>query len=103
MSLRAVELQITIPRTHDAGKLQEQLQQRPVNDMAHLADEQKKQIEKQQQRANATDKAEKERIKDQQNKNQSDQQEQNGGASSQKKVKNKAQHPYKGHRVDISL
>lgn len=28
MSLKAIELQVALPRTHDAGKVQEQLHQR---------------------------------------------------------------------------
>lgn len=28
MSLKAIELQVALPRTHDAGRVQEQLQQR---------------------------------------------------------------------------
>ena len=28
MSLKAIELQVALPRTHDAGKMQEQIQQR---------------------------------------------------------------------------
>ena len=36
MSMKSVEIQIALPRTHDAGKLQEQLQQRGQlqNDLA---------------------------------------------------------------------
>ena len=104
MSLRTVELQITIPRTHEAGKIQEQLQQRPLNDMAHLAEEEKKNIAKQQEKTSATEQAEHEKIKEQQKQNHANQQ--NAKQDDQQKdrtKKTKLQHPYKGHSVDISL
>lgn len=37
MSLKPVELQIALPRTHDAGKVQNNLQQRPALDQQQLA------------------------------------------------------------------
>lgn len=104
MSLRTVELQITIPRTHEAGKIQEQMQQRPLNDMAHLAEEEKKNIAKQQEKTAATEHAEQEKIKDQQKQNQSNRQNAKRDDQQKDQVnKQKIQHPYKGHSVDISL
>jgi len=102
MSLKAVELQITIPRTHDAGRIQEQLQQRPLNDQAHLLNEQKKEIQKQQHITSELEKTEKEKIKDQskQNNSNSNQHQSNSPKESKKR---KTQHPYKGQKVDISL
>ena len=37
MSLKAIEMQIALPRTHDAGKIQEQLQQRGQHLQEHAA------------------------------------------------------------------
>jgi hypothetical protein len=102
MSLKAVELQITIPRTHDAGKIQEQLQQRPLNDQAHLSNEQRKEIEKQQHVTSELEKTEKEKIKDQSKQNQSNSNQHQNNSKNESKKK-KTQHPYKGQKVDISL
>lgn len=104
MSLKAVELQITIPRSQDAGRIQEQLQQRPQNDQTHLINEQKKEINKQLQKTKESEKTEKEKIKDQQNKHSKDQQnKQNDDKVEDKAKKKQLKHPYKGHSVDISL
>ncbi|MDF2670707.1 MAG: hypothetical protein K0R67_3013, partial [Paenibacillus sp.] len=37
MSLKSVEMQMAIPRTNDAGMLQNQLSQKPMHDQAALA------------------------------------------------------------------
>ena len=46
MSLKAIEMQIALPRTQDAGKIQEQLQQRSQVQLDHAAHEVQKQVEK---------------------------------------------------------
>ena len=38
MSLKAIEMQVTLPRTLDAGKIQEQMQQRGQN-MINIAND----------------------------------------------------------------
>ncbi|MGN1386545.1 MAG: hypothetical protein ACI4XS_08085 [Bacillus sp. (in: firmicutes)] len=47
MSLKAIELQVALPRTHDAGKLQEQIQQKGKLTHDFSAREMQKEVEKQ--------------------------------------------------------
>lgn len=103
MSLRAVELQITIPRTQDAGRIQEQLQQRPQIDQTHLMNEQKKELDKQLQKTKQSEKTEKENIKNQEKKHSKNQQNQQNAKKGAEKKKKEVKHPFKGHSVDISL
>jgi hypothetical protein len=46
MSLKVIEMQIALPRTQDAGKIQEQLQQRSQIQHDHAAHEVQKEVEK---------------------------------------------------------
>ena len=46
MSLKVIEMQIALPRTQDAGKIQEQLQQRSQIQLDHAAHEVQKEVEK---------------------------------------------------------
>lgn len=46
MSLKVIEMQIALPRTQDAGKIQEQLQQRSQIQLDHAAQEVQKEVEK---------------------------------------------------------
>lgn len=47
MSLKAIELQVALPRTHDAGKVQEQLHQRSQITQDLATREMQKEIKKQ--------------------------------------------------------
>lgn len=44
MSLKVIEMQIALPRTQDAGKIQEQLQQRSQIQLDHAAQEVQKEV-----------------------------------------------------------
>ncbi|OEF98630.1 hypothetical protein [Desulfuribacillus alkaliarsenatis] len=106
MSLKAIELQVAIPRTKDAGRIQEQLQQRPQNDQTQLANAQKKNIVKEQQKTLETQQTEHQKIKEHQekhNKNSNQQQNKNRKNKSDKDNQKSTKHPFKGHSVDISL
>lgn len=46
MSLKVIEMQIALPRTQDAGKIQEQMQQRSQVQLDHAAHEVQKEVEK---------------------------------------------------------
>lgn len=101
MSLKLVELQVALPRTHDLGKLQEQLQQKGQLVQDHLASaQQKEDIEKKNQ-VNKYDETTKNEL-------QKDRQNSNGASDSKKRKKQKEQmyqveshHPYKGNLIDI--
>lgn len=55
MSLKAVELQIAVPRTSEAGKYQSEYQQRPMNEQALLGQKTEQETEKIRQRSSAVD------------------------------------------------
>lgn len=101
MSLKLVELQVALPRTHDLGKIQEQLQQKGQLVQDHLASaQQKEDIEKKKQ-VNKYDETTKNEL-------QKDRQNSNGASDSKKRKKQKeemhqaeAHHPYKGNLIDI--
>ncbi|WP_035710765.1 hypothetical protein [Salibacterium aidingense] len=102
MSWKAVELQVALPRTQEAGKLQEQLQQRGQAAQDRLAAEQEKNHEK--QRTKVTDKQEAEKNKFN---NQEGNQEKHTPPFLTSKVKDTEEreaesHPYKGKSIDIT-
>lgn len=103
MSLKMIELQIAIPRTHEAGRIQEQIQQREHAIQSHASDVVKKDQEfqsnsvvKQEQKGNASlQKHNGEGNQQHRNKKQKNQEKNKGNA--QKKT-----HPYKGAFIDMN-
>lgn len=102
MSLKAIEMQVALPRTHDAAKLQEQLQQRGQNITDFAADTTKKEADK--KRTSVVRKGESEKTAltgDQEGRNPStfvNERNRDGKDSSHKQER----HPYKGNLVDYS-
>lgn len=101
MSLKAVELQIALPKTFDAGKMADNHQQNIVGQQLHANEALKKELERKQFSVNESE--ELDTVNDE---------EENGGnaqsPTSQRKNKNKkmketpAQHPFKGNLFDVS-
>lgn len=100
MSLKSIEMQIALPRTHDAGKLQEQMQQRGQLLQDFASESVKKEDEKKMRSVMKQEKQEAARFhKDGKGREQAEQQ----GAKKEKKHKQQTEpHPYKGTRVDFS-
>lgn len=101
MSLRLIELQVALPRTHDVGKIQEQLQQKGQHIQEQLASEQQKGATQKRNQVNKYDETT-------QNKLQNNGRDSSGAGYSQKKRKQNKQshsdespHPYKGNLIDI--
>ncbi|MBX9972433.1 hypothetical protein [Cytobacillus firmus] len=102
MSLKSIELQIALPRTLDAGKIQDQLQQRGQTISGFAAESTRENAEKQRTAV----------IKHEQKQNvnlgndDSESQKEAGGHNrkeNQKKDSNdKQNHPYKGKVIDYS-
>ncbi|WP_237562815.1 hypothetical protein [Bacillus dakarensis] len=95
--MKSIEMQVALPRTQDAGKLQEQLQQRGQlhHDMA--AQTGKKEDEK---KAKTVSKQEqKDRAQFHKEGRNDDHQQEN---KKRNKEKTKVSHPYKGTRMDFS-
>ncbi|MHA6529230.1 hypothetical protein [Paenibacillus sp. BAC0078] len=103
MSLKPVELQIALPRTTEAGKIQNGLQHRPALDQQQLAGQNVKQAEALAQRSSEVDESAESALRDDGGRGK----HAGGHASSQKEQKpetsHDAEHPYKGHRIDLSL
>ncbi len=106
MSIRAVELQVAIPRTADASTAQNQLSQKPVHDQSLLAGQMKKQADEARKKSVKVDETMQLAIKDDEQGNSGEQ----TGHESSKKRKSAAgnkmgpsDHPFKGKHIDITL
>ena len=100
MSLKALELQIAIPKTFDAGKLAEQHQQNVIGQQIDANEALKKETKKKQLQVSDTEKMDKisEHAQHQnQQQNLSEQSKQN-----QEEKEAQAQHPFKGNLIDFS-
>lgn len=102
MSLKSIEMQVALPRTHEAGKLSEQLQQRGhmVNEQA--AEQLKKELElkrkgitKQEQKDPA--KLHEEPFDKEQTHDESERKKKN-----KQKQASRQSHPYKGKSIDFN-
>lgn len=104
MSLKSIEMQIALPRTMEAGKIQEQLQQRGqnVNDFAAL----RNQKEEEQKRTSVIKHEQKSNVKlsqdDKDKKNGSHNQQGREGMKEKIFKEMKEKHPYKGNVIDYS-
>lgn len=105
MSLKAVEMQVALPRTTNAGQVQNQLVQKPVSDQEQLTQQQLKQLEV--ERKKSTKLKWESRI--------NHQKDSSGHSSSYQPTARKKkqtdsedetnlpQHPYKGKHIDFLL
>ena len=100
MSLKAVELQIAIPKTFDAGKVAEQHQQNVLQHQHNANEALKKELEKKQTTVNDTEPTEK-TIHDENNRSGNDHQSKNNQSKKDKHTK-EATHPFKGNLIDFS-
>ncbi|KON89062.1 hypothetical protein AF332_21215 [Sporosarcina globispora] len=102
MSLKSIEMQIALPRTFDAGKIQDQLQQRgqtisgiAAESTRENAEKQRKTVMKHEQKQNVNFG----------NENSGSQKEAGGHDQKEKQKKDsndKQSHPYKGKVIDYS-
>ena len=104
MSLKTIELQIALPRTQDAGKIQELLQNRGQHLIEHASEQEKKSAKAKnetvymQEKNSPVDCRKHSNSSGQQEKQgQNDESEKNHSAFSQAAV-----HPYKGKQIDYS-
>lgn len=100
MSLKSVEMQIALPRTVDAGKLQEQMQNRGMLQNDAAANLVKKEDEQKQKTVVKQERKDIVRFhKEGENNNESDQKREKRDKNQEKQG---AQHPYKGKILDYS-
>ncbi|WP_438350163.1 hypothetical protein ACP8HI_05715 [Paenibacillus sp. FA6] len=103
--MKSVELQIAVPRTQEAGKIQNEMQQRSGQDQSFLTNQQIKESRAMQQRSNGVDQTENSILRDG-GKEQQTSQENAHSQSNQTELQSEqhpAEHPYKGHHIDLSL
>jgi len=98
MSLKGVELQIAIPKTFDAGKVAEQLQQQNNISQANAQAATERQLEK--NRETVLQSSESAKLDEHDPRNQQGQQQQKRNKKKQQQKNSK--HPFKGNFVDFS-
>jgi hypothetical protein len=101
MSLKAIEMQIALPRTHDAGKIQEQLQQRGQHLQEHAAQSVAKEDDLKRKTVMKNNQKQEARLN--QEGGQPGHQHQNGrGDQKNDDLPAQPHHPYKGKVIDYS-
>jgi hypothetical protein len=103
MTLRPVELQIALPRTTDAGKILNEMQQRPSLDQQQLAGQNVKQSAEMTQRSPEINESSESALR-----NDGSRGGRQGSSSSNSRQQKQetargAEHPYKGRSIDLSL
>lgn len=97
MSLKGIEMQIALPRTQDAGKLLEQMEQRSQISGHHAAGEVRKEEKKKQTTVAESAKGEKTSRR-----HSKEEQGRGSGGGSEGRKDPEPDHPYKGRRIDFS-
>lgn len=102
MSLKAIEMQVALPRTHEAGKVLEQMQNR--SQVMHDNAAQSVQKEDTQKRTTVTKQEQKEKMRfhHDQSDNQQNWDNQNKKKKQQEQQQKLEKHPYKGNFLDFS-
>ncbi|MNJ33143.1 hypothetical protein D3C77_278220 [compost metagenome] len=105
MNMKSVDLQIAVPRTSEAGRMQQDQQQRPLIDQTILAGQNIKASELERKKSQAMEQsAHNKAIK--REGNAADQEK--GQAEAEEKQEERereqaAEHPFKGRHIDLSL
>ena len=105
MSLKSIDIQLSLSRMRDAGNIQNQLIHKPVDDQVALSIQAQEKIEEQRKKSNQVNKTAEMLVKDpmsQGQQSQSHSHKSKHGANDEDECQ-PAEHPYKGHRIDISL
>ena len=101
MSLKAVELQVAIPKTFDAGKVAEQHQQNTINQQLHANEALKKELERKQNTVNDTENTDAVSDEEERDRN-ADHLSMIDKKKKKEQEQPKAQHPFKGNFIDFS-
>ena len=101
MSLKAVELQIAIPKTFDAGKIVDNHQQNVIGQQMNANEALKKEIERKQLSVNESENLDS--INDEENREQHERQYARDDENKKNLIKETpAKHPFKGNLFDYS-
>jgi len=103
MSLKAIEMQIALPRTQDAGKIQEQLQQRGQHHQEHAAQSVTKEDELKRKTVIKNNQKQEARLnKDDRSSNHNQEQSNPDKKKNSENHHIQQNHPYKGKVIDYS-
>lgn len=98
ISLKNIEMQLALPRTHDAGKIQDLLNQRNQQIQDQLAHSIQKEVDLKRTQVSHNNESDKLSLK----KDQSQQHhEQNKKKKKEQKKEENPDHPYKGKKIDF--
>jgi hypothetical protein len=105
MSLKSIDTQLALSRTKDVGAIQNQMNHKPSDDQVSLATQAQKRMEDNRKKMSQVSKTSEMSINDQQSQNQQGQAGSHHAKNSHKPEDESqpSEHPYKGHRFDISL
>ena len=103
MSMKAVEMQIAIPRTSEVGKVQNELHHRPEQDQQFLAEQQLKEAAEMSRRSESVDEAADAAVRDEGGRNKHRLNQAASPSAGEHEDLQNAQHPFKGHHLDVSL
>ncbi|WP_313891240.1 RNA polymerase subunit sigma [Psychrobacillus sp.] len=99
MSLKAIELQIAIPKTFDAGKVADQLQQQSAVNQANAQAASERQLEKNRETVLQPEETAEASLDD---KGESSAEQERKKREKKEQEKKNTKHPFKGNFVDFS-
>ncbi len=107
MNFKPIELQISMPRTADAGQQQQQLSHKPVADQSMLGTHAQREAEKERTRSTQTDETAESKIRDPNKDSGQEENEEKDGQQTEEQSADSSEvpapHPYKGRHFDITL
>ncbi|WP_068619293.1 hypothetical protein [Paenibacillus tuaregi] len=104
MDFKAVELQIAVPRTSEASRIQQEAQHSPMHHQHTLEGQNMKRSDRERKRSAQVDESSQAVVRDgrQSSSGEAGQQDKQEASSEQVK-EHPAEHPFKGHNFDLSL
>jgi hypothetical protein len=107
MNMKPVEMQIAVPRTSEATRIQQDQQYRPLSDQALLAHQNSKEAEHNRKVSPGVDESGQNTVIKREKDHPSSQQDQSSHEQptpeQDQEQKHFAEHPYKGKNIDFSL
>lgn len=106
MNMKSVEMQIAVPRTSEAGRIQHEQQQRPLIDQSILAGQNMKASELERKKSQAMEQSAHNKAIKREGNAAADQEQEQAEAEERQEEREKeqtAEHPYKGRHIDLSL
>ncbi|MFD3260951.1 hypothetical protein ACE3MQ_20350 [Paenibacillus lentus] len=106
MNMKSVEMQIAVPRTSEAGRIQQDQQQRPLNDQTILAGQNIKASELERKKSQGMEQSAHNKAVKREGNTAADQEKGQAEAEEKQEEREKeqaAEHPFKGRHIDLSL